>query len=49
MEEFVGSLVGKRLQIGEGLRIVKDVVVVFREAFHPSMDDIIQGRKPWQK
>jgi hypothetical protein len=42
------------------LHIVKDVVVVFHEAFscdlsihpsirHPSMDGIIQGRKPWQK
>ncbi len=34
------------------LHIVKDVVVVFREAFsihpsrHPSMDGIIQGKKP---
>jgi hypothetical protein len=39
------------------LHIVKDVVVIFRETFHPSihlsrhlsMDGIIQGRKPWQK
>jgi hypothetical protein len=43
------------------LHIVKDVVVIFSEAFHhvtrssihlsrhPSMDGIIEGRKPWQK
>ncbi len=47
----------KKLQSLLGLHIVKDVVVVLREAFHPcihpschpSMDGIIQGRKPWQK
>jgi hypothetical protein len=51
------KVIGQVLGFKALLYIVKDVVVVFREAFnpsihpsrHPSMDGIIQGRKPWQK
>jgi folate-dependent phosphoribosylglycinamide formyltransferase PurN len=31
------------------LHIVKDVVDKMKLYIHPSMDGIIQGKKPWQK